>query len=112
IAANTASNVNYAVTSSVAVLTVNADTSPPLLVRALGLPPTTVTVQFSEPVSTETANTIGNYAITSSVGNLTISSALLSPNGSNVTLTTSAQAVGVTYTLIVNGIRDMSAASN
>ena len=42
VAANTANSVNYSVTSGVAVLTVNADTVAPTLVRALGVPPTTV----------------------------------------------------------------------
>ena len=112
IAADTASNVNYAVTSSVVVLTVNADTNAPMLLHAFGSPPTTVHVEFSEPVSLESANFIGNYSITSPVGNLTISGAVLAPNGTNVTLTTSAQTIGATYTVIVNGIHDRSVASN
>lgn len=113
VAANTASNVNYSVTSTPpAVLTVNADLTPPTLSRAVGVPSTTVSVDFSEPVLADTANVAANYAITSSVGNLTISSAVLSPNGSNVVLTTSPQTLGATYTLVVNGIRDMSAAGN
>ncbi len=113
VAANTASNVNYSVTSSPpAVLMVNADTASPTLIRAIGVPSTTVSVDFSEPVRADTATVAANYAITSSVGNLTLSSAVLSPNGSNVVLTTSPQTLGTTYTLIVNGVRDLSAASN
>ena len=37
---------------------------------------------------------------------------MIQANGSNVLLTTSPQTLGVTYTLIVNNIRDVSAASN
>jgi hypothetical protein len=113
VAANTASNVNYSATSSPpAVLHVNADMIPPTLSRAIGVPSTTVSVDFSERIRADTANIAANYAITSSIGNLTISSAILSANGSNVVLTTSPQTLGTTYTLIVNGVRDMSAASN
>jgi len=113
VAANTASNVNYSATSSPpALLHVNADMTPPTLSRAIGVPPTTVSVDFSERIRADTANVSANYAITSSIGNLTISSAALSPNGSNVVLTTSPQTLGTTYTLIVNGVRDLSAASN
>src|SRR5437867_1166172 len=99
VAANTASNINYSATSSPpAVLHVNADTTPPTLSRAVGVPSTTVSVDFSERVRADTANVAANYAITSSAGNLTISSAVLSARGSNVVLTTSPQTLGATYT--------------
>ncbi len=111
-AANTASNVNYSVTSSGAVLTVNADTVAPVLVRALSSPPNSVLVDFSEAIRPDTATVLANYSITNAVGNLTISGAVLLGNGTNVLLTTSARLLGATYTLIVNGIRDLSAASN
>ena len=63
IASNTASNVNYSATSLVAVLHVNADITPPTLSRAVGVPTTTVSVDFSEPVRADTANVAVNYAI-------------------------------------------------
>jgi hypothetical protein len=112
VVANTVSNVNYAVTSSVATLTVIADTNPPVLVRALSVPPSSVSVDFSEPIRLDTATDVANYAITSSLGTLTISAAVLSPSQTNVVLTTAPQTLGTMYTLTVNGIRDQSAAGN
>ena len=112
VAANTVSNVDYTAPSSTVTLTVTPDTTAPFVVNAFSLPPSTVNVQFSEAIRLSTATNVGNYAVTSSVGNLVINSATLQPDGTNVTLSTSAQTLGTTYTLILNGIRDVSAAGN
>ena len=112
IAANTASNVNYSVTSSPVMLSVTADTTAPTLASVFSVPFSTVSVTFSEPVRADTANVAASYTITGATGNLTVSSAVLSPGGSNVTLTTSPQSLGAIYTLLVSNVRDLSSASN
>jgi len=113
IVANTASNVNYSVTSSVAVLTVNADTTPPTLLQAATVYPNKVTVLFSEPILLSTATNLANYAITNASGTpLSITGATLSPNQLTVTLTTATPATSTFYTVVVNGIRDISGAGN
>ncbi|MEY2409392.1 MAG: hypothetical protein QOF48_2062 [Verrucomicrobiota bacterium] len=112
VAQNVVTNITYIAPSMAATLTVNADTTSPGAVRAISSPPTTVSVEFTEAVRADTANVAANYSITSVVGNLTVSSALLSAGGSNVVLTTSPQTLGASYTIILNNIRDISTASN
>ena len=54
-----------------------------------------------------------NYAITNSTGaSLLINSATLAGDAATVTLTTGTQTEGITYTIVINGIRDRSSASN
>jgi hypothetical protein len=112
IAQNTASNVSYSATSSVATLTVNADTIAPTLVSAFSAGQAAVAVTFSEPVRADTATNLANYVITNASGILQITNAVLASDRTNVTLLTVPQTLGGHYTLIVNGIRDLSAASN
>src|SRR5207302_5701211 len=91
--------------------TVVSDTTPPLLVSALALSPTSVSVAFSEAISATTANNPANYKITNFAGvNLPVSGAALA-NGTNLTLTVSSMSAGP-YTLIVNNIRDASSSAN
>jgi hypothetical protein len=59
VASNVVSNVNYSVTSSVAVLTVVADTNPPVLLGAQSLGLTQVEVSFSKPMAAATATNTG-----------------------------------------------------
>jgi len=63
---------------------------------------TTVTVVFSEPVSTATLTNASNYGIDQGV---TVSAATM-VNSTTVTLTTSPIYAGPTYTLTVNGVSD------
>src|SRR5439155_3412739 len=97
-----------AVTSTEAVLTVIADTTPPTVVSATGIDITTVKVVFSEPVSAASAEVATNYQIN---GNVTIQATKLEGD-STVVLTTSQQTFKTTYTLTINGIRDRSVAAN
>ncbi len=95
-------------TSAVATLTVTADTVAPTLVGATGIDFTTVAVNFSKSVSGATATNTSHYTISSGIQ--VLSAALTTP--AQVTLTTTPQVVGNTYTLTVSGVRDVSAAGN
>lgn len=107
-------NTLNSVTSSVATLTVIADTNPPVLVDADGsLGNTNVMVSYSELVNPSFATNTANYKITNTVNGttLTISRAVL-VDGTNVLLTTAARAAGTNYILVVNNVRDVSLAQN
>jgi hypothetical protein len=109
-----ASNSINSVTSSVATLTVLADTNGPVLVAADGtLSTTTVLVSFNELVLQSTATNVANYRVTNTLGGLlTISSAVLQ-NGTNVLLTTtSPRLVNNNYLLLVSNVRDTSPRTN
>ena len=69
----------------------------------------TVVVTFSEDVEYASAGSEGNY----SIAGLTVYSATRDDvRGDRVTLRTSPQAPGTTYTLVVNGVKDMSTGGN
>jgi hypothetical protein len=106
------SNASGSATSNGAVLTVNAETTPPILVRARSVTLEKVEVTFSEPVTQGTATNRANYAIGSAGGNLAITSAALSGDPAQVILATDRQTELTEYTLTVNGIRDTSVAGN
>ncbi|MGC8744119.1 MAG: lamin tail domain-containing protein, partial [Verrucomicrobiia bacterium] len=111
-ATNTVSNVVYWVQSSNAVLTVIPDTNPPALLGAIGAYPDKVTVLFSEKVSPSTAINKSNYTIVGPGGNLSILSAALASDLTNVILTTAPLTLGAQYTVTVNNIKDTSVAGN
>ncbi len=94
-------------TSSVAALTVSADTKKPTITGAsqTDVSFTSVKVTFSEPVTAPTATTAGNYTLS---GGATVSSAALSADGFSVTLTTSKLNAGTAYTLTVNNVQDIA----
>ncbi len=98
-----------AATSSIATLSVLADTVRPAIVRVSGGPTLDrVSVAFSEPVRAETASVATNYT----VGGLAVLSARLMPNRTNVILSTTLQTPGQIYTLNVGGVTDLSTARN
>jgi len=106
VAQNVVSNTTYSITSAVAVLTVSADTTPPLLVGAQALGLSQVRVIFSEPVTSMTANEVLNYQITNAGGSVVISNAVLDATKTNVTLTCATLTDGAAYTLVVNAVID------
>src|SRR6185436_1734153 len=69
---NVASNIQYSATSSNAILTVSADTVPPLLLGAANSGLNQILVTFSEPVTASTANSGTHYTITNNNGSLQI----------------------------------------
>ncbi len=102
------SNRLGSVTSNPAVLTVQPDRTPLLLLAASNDGLTQVTVQFSKPVDPATAVLIANYGFSPPVG---ITSARLGDSQS-VQLTVSPLALDTQYTLTVNGVRDRSSQPN
>jgi hypothetical protein len=92
-----------AVQSRTAQLTVITDMIPPTVASISGSP-NKVRVTFSEPVDATSATSTGNYSLN---GGLSVSTASLDPGDpSMVVLTTTAQTVGNTYTLTINGVKD------
>ena len=98
-------------TTRSARLTVVADTTAPTLGAATaGRSPTTsyINVQFSEPVTAETAGLAANYAVS---GGVTIEGVLVVA-ANRVTLSTSTLAPGTSYTVTVSNVKDVSANGN
>jgi hypothetical protein len=94
-------------TSAVATVTVTPDTQKPTIVSAAQTDDTftNLTVRFSEPVTSPTATTKGNYSLS---GGATVSAATLTPDGFGVTLNTSQLNLGTAYTLTVNNVQDIA----
>ena len=89
-----------------AVIGKDGDNSPPAISRARGLSDrTNVEITFSKPVADSAAN-VANFALS---GGLSISAAVLDASKRVVTLTTSEQTVGASYTATVNNIVDRTA---
>ena len=112
VASNVVAQVSHVVTSSVASLTVLADTNPPVLLGAQSLGLTQVSASFSERIKLSTATNRANYSITGTNGSLAISTATLDASQTNVMLTVSAMTDGAPYTLHVSNLADQSAAGN
>jgi hypothetical protein len=106
-----ASNPFSSATSTVAVLTVQRDTVPPMLVIARPDESfVNLLVTFSERVRPEGAGDINNYQLS---GGLSVSSATIQPDGVSVKLVaTPRQTEATTYTLTVNGVIDFASSSN
>src|SRR6266849_3509443 len=114
VAFNIVSNAVFSsATSSIAQLTVTPDTTPPALVSASGLYPSSlVYVLFSEGVRIDTATNLANYSITSAGGSLGISNATLLAGSTTVALATTPLTPGTVYTVTVNGVVDLAVAAN
>ncbi len=109
------SNLVNSVQSADAFATVNPDTNAPTLVSALGTTdPSVITITFSRALTAETATNVANYAVALALGGgeLTINSATLSPNGTTVTLNTSARTSFAHYQLTVSNVRDTAYRQN
>jgi hypothetical protein len=90
-------------TSSVATLTVTADTRKPLIARVTGTESRdSINVRFSEPVTAPSATTAANYTLS---GGANVTGATL-VDPFNVRLATSVQTEGTVYTLTVNNVAD------
>jgi hypothetical protein len=112
LAQNVVNGTTYTVTSSVATLTVLADTNPPVLVSAQAVGLNQVQVTFSERVTVATATNIANYALGSSTASVAIVDAALDNSQTNVLLSVGALDNATSYTLTVNNISDQSHAAN
>jgi hypothetical protein len=112
VASNVVNSVSYVVTSSVATLTVVADTTPPVLLGANSGGLAQVIAGFSERIKNSTATNRANYSIVGTNGSLSINSASLDGPQSNVVLAVASMIDGATYTLTVNNLADQSAGAN
>ncbi len=81
----------------------NPDTTPPEVTGAELADSITVLVHFSEAVSQATAENESNYSISEGIG---VTSALLSPDGLDVTLSTEMHLVGPVYSVTVVNVQD------
>ncbi len=109
---NVVSNVTYAVSSSVATLTVIADTNPPVLLGAQSLGLNEVEVNFSTLMAAATATNTANYAITGTNGAVAILSAAQDASQSNVVLAVSTMVDQSAYVLTVNNLTDQTSQGN
>jgi len=84
--------------------------APTLKAAAGGRSPSTsyVDVEFSEPVTVATAGVAGNYGLS---GGVTIMGVSIQ-SATKVSLVTSSLTAGSSYTVTVNGVKDVSAAGN
>ncbi len=112
VAQNLVSNFTYYATSSVATLTIIADTNPPVLVGAQSLGLGFVQASFTEPIKPSTATNLGNFSIAGLNGPVAISSITLDASQSNILLTVAPMTDGAFYTLTVSHLTDQSAAAN
>jgi hypothetical protein len=112
VASNVVSNVNYNVTSSVAVLTVVADTNPPVLLGARSLGLAQLEVSFSKPMAAATATSVTNYTLTGTGGAVAILSAAQDASQSNVVLSVGTMVDQNPYTVTVNNLIDQTSRGN
>ncbi|HSU52746.1 MAG TPA: immunoglobulin domain-containing protein, partial [Candidatus Dormibacteraeota bacterium] len=112
VASNFVTGLSYSVTSSVANLTVIADTNPPVLLAGESFGLTQALVLFSERISNATATNTANYSLIGPGGAVAISAASLDGSQSNVILNVAGLTDGASYLLTVNNLRDLSAAAN
>ena len=112
VAANTISNVNYSVTSSVAVLTVVPDTNPPVLLGAQSMGLSQVEVNLSKRITAATATNAANYALAGTNGPVAILGASQDSSQSNVVLSVATMVDQGMYALTVNNLSDQAARGN
>ena len=112
IASNAVNSISYVVTSSVATLTVIADTTPPVLLAAEALGLNQVRAVFSERIAAPTATDMAHFALGGPGGSVAVSSASLDASQTNVVLTVGTLVDGATYTLTVNELADQASAGN
>ncbi|HUD45431.1 MAG TPA: Ig-like domain-containing protein [Candidatus Baltobacteraceae bacterium] len=102
----TVSNPASTTNSSIASLTVLADTIPPNIV-GISATATQIVITFSKPVDPVTAGEAGNYSV---AGGVTVLTAVPDTNNAaQVTLTTGGAAMtfGTVYSLTVTGVNDL-----
>ncbi|MFQ5965361.1 MAG: fibronectin type III domain-containing protein [Candidatus Scalinduaceae bacterium] len=86
------------------------DTTPPTVISvSAGGVSTQIVVVFSEPVELSSATNISNYNVNNGI---TVSSASLGSDLKTVTLTTSPHTEGLSYTLIINNVKDRASIPN
>lgn len=81
------------------------DSTPPALISAAVLSPTSIELLFSEELETSSAQTKSNYSINNGIS---VNSASLSTDRKKVTFTTSQHIVSQNYTVTVSNVRDLA----
>jgi hypothetical protein len=101
---------HFSTAIATSIVTVLADSTSPTIVSAVASQfGDSVVLTFSEPVDSASAECPGNY----SIPGLTVLSAFREDYiGNKVSLKTSPQTPGTTYTVTVNGVRDLSTGGN
>lgn len=84
---------------------ITVDTTAPKALSASSSDETTVVVVFDEGMDRTTAETASNYKISPA---LTITKGVLSSDKKSVTLTTSSQSIGKSYTVTISGVKDLA----
>ncbi|MGV3774792.1 MAG: lamin tail domain-containing protein, partial [Verrucomicrobiales bacterium] len=102
-------NSKGTVNSSPAVLSVMPDTTAPTVESILNRGTSSILVTFSELVDAASAATSSNYQVNNGV---TVQSAVVNADGLSVSLTVSPLAIGSTYTVTINNVRDRAATPN
>lgn len=96
-------------TSADAVLTVKPDTTAPTVVSTSGAQDlASVVITFSKLMDSASSQVAANY----SIAGLTVSKAVLGSGDKVVTLTTSSQAEGTSYTVAINNVKDRTGTGN
>jgi hypothetical protein len=112
VASSVLSNVNYSVTSRVAILTVVPDTNPPVLLGARSLGLTQVELSFSKLMAAPPATKVTNYAIAGPSGALAVLGAAQDASQSNVVLSVGTMVDQGAYVVTVNNLTDQTARGN
>ena len=81
------------------------DSTPPNLLSASVINPTTIELSFSEVLENNSALTESNYSINNGI---VVNSASLSTDLKKVTLTTTLNIANQTYTVVVNNVKDLA----
>ncbi|MEM7384808.1 MAG: Ig-like domain-containing protein [Verrucomicrobiota bacterium] len=97
--------------SSEATITIIPETVEPEALRAGGREDR-ITLQFSEPLDRNAAETLDRYTATGNGQSLEVLNARLLANERTVELTTAAQTAGVKYTVAMSGINDQAGNPN
>ncbi len=84
---------------------VSMDNSPPTVNEVAVINETSLSIEFSEPVTKISAENIGSYQID---GGILISSATLQEDGRSVILNISALSAGQDYIVFINGVQNLS----
>jgi hypothetical protein len=103
------SNAAGSVTSAPALLTVNRDTNPPVVVKVFNIGPTNVQVVYSKLVAAAGAANAANYEFSDG---LAVTGAALDADNQTVVLTTGALTYGSNYSLVINGVQDRATIPN
>ncbi len=83
----------------------NLDTTPPQLMGAAAINPTTVELLFSEELESVSSQTKSNYLINNGI---TVNNAVLSTDKKKVTLTTSQHIISQNYIVTVSNVKDLA----